>query len=145
FARYHRVALADADEGGRVETSSADWERLALLRARACAGDRELGQRVIRVAETAAYEQGAPEPEALHRMRQRLERELGGEREGRYNVKLGYGGLLDVEFAVQWLQMRFGSDPRVRTTNTFEALQQLHKLGYLGADHYGTLHHGYVF
>lgn len=145
FARYHRVALADADEGGRVETSSADWERLALLRARACAGDRELGQRVIRVAETAAYEQGAPEPEALHRMRQRLERELGGEREGRYNVKLGYGGLLDVEFAVQWLQMRFGGDPRVRTTNTFEALQQLHKLGYLGADHYGTLHHGYVF
>jgi glutamate-ammonia-ligase adenylyltransferase len=145
FARYHRVAFGDGDQLERVETTSADWERLALIRARACAGDRELGRRVIEIAEVAAYEQGPPEPRELHRLRRRLESELGGEREDRYNVKLGYGGLLDIEFAVQWLQMSHGKDPSVRTTNTLDALQRLHEQGYVSDERYATLHQAYVF
>jgi glutamate-ammonia-ligase adenylyltransferase len=145
FARYHRVALGGGENLDRVETSSADWERLALLRARACAGDPNLGRRVIEIAEVAAYEQGPPEPRELHRLRHRLETELGGEREDRYNVKLGYGGLLDIEFAAQWLQMSFGAEREVRTTNTIDALERLHKQGHIGSDRYGVLHQAYVF
>lgn len=145
FARYHRVPLGGGEQLDRVETSSADWERLALLRARACAGDEALGRRVIEIAGVAAYEQGPPEPRELHRLRNRLEVELGGEREDRYNVKLGYGGLLDIEFAVQWLQMRFGSDQGVRSSNTLDALQRLHALGHVGLERYNTLHQAYVF
>ena len=117
-----RVALptANADDsrpGGLG--SCAAWERQALLRARCCAGDRALGARVIEVAHEAAYERGAAPAAEVHHLRGRMERELAREQPGRFDLKLGRGGLLDVEFAIQWLQMRHGQDPAVRTPDTF--------------------------
>ena len=61
----------------------------------------------------------------------RMERELARERAGRWDLKTGVGGLLDVEFAAQWLQMRHGAIARVRTTDTVGALHALHEAGYL--------------
>ncbi len=147
FARYHGVALEAADDGGApsVLSSGAAWERQALLRARAAAGDLELGERVIEVAHVAAYERGAPPAEELHRLRMRMERELARERPGRYDIKTGHGGLLDIEFATQWLQMRYGTDHRVRTTDTLEALEALGTLGYLARRDFETLRDGYLF
>jgi [glutamine synthetase] adenylyltransferase / [glutamine synthetase]-adenylyl-L-tyrosine phosphorylase len=147
FARYHGVRLdrAAGDDGPSVLSSGAAWERQALLRARACAGDLELGARVIAVAEQAAYERGAPPAAEVHRLRLRMERELGRERAGRYDLKTGRGGLLDVEFAAQWLQMRHGKDPRVRTTETLQVLEALGVLGYLGPADFETLRDGYTF
>jgi glutamate-ammonia-ligase adenylyltransferase len=122
FARYQE---------GRSEA----WERQALVKARVCAGDRSLGERVIAVARQAAYERGAPDPESLHRLRVRMERELGGERldrsPARYDLKVGRGAIVDVEFATQWLQMLHGDDLRVRTTETVAALAALEACGYL--------------
>jgi glutamate-ammonia-ligase adenylyltransferase len=148
FARYHGVM----EMRGRPENSSpavlssgAAWERQALLRARVCAGDRELGERVIAVAHIAAYERGAPPVEEMHRLRLRMQHELGRERAGRYDLKSGHGGLLDVEFATQWLQMNFGRDERVRTTDTVSALQALSACGYLEQTAYETLLDGYLF
>lgn len=111
------------------------WERQALIKARACAGDSELGARVVALAQKAAYERGAPEPERLNHMRLRLEAELGHERldrsPARYDLKVGRGGIVDIEFATQWLQMHHGSDPRVRTTETEVALSALETCGLL--------------
>jgi glutamate-ammonia-ligase adenylyltransferase len=125
------------------------WERQALVKARPCAGDPELGARVLAVAHAAAYEQGAPPPERLHHLRTRLERELGRERldraPARYDVKVGRGGLVDVEFATQWLQMRHGKDPRVRTTETQVALGALEACGYLDPATADTLREGWRF
>jgi glutamate-ammonia-ligase adenylyltransferase len=145
FAKYHQAAQ--------------DWERQALLKARACAGDAKLGERVLSIAHAAAYERGAPRPEPMHHLRMRVQRELAGERpevslkasrqpEGhaersRYDLKLGRGGLVDVEFAVQWLQMKHGTDPRVRTTDTESAIEALESCGYLAADLATPLHEGY--
>ena len=67
------------------------------------------------------------------------------EREGRFDLKTGRGGLLDIEFATQWLQMRFGFDRRVRTTDTLQALEALFASGYLFPAHYETLRAGYLF
>jgi len=147
FARYHGVPLAEDDNAGPspVTTSGAAWERQALLRARACAGDRSLGARVIEVAHIAAYERGAPEVEEMHRLRHRMEIELGKERPGRFDLKTGRGGLLDIEFAVQWLQMQHGKDLRVRTTDTVAALEALRERGYLSAQAFETFHDGYHF
>ena len=78
-------------------------------------------------------------------MRLRMEEELGKERPGRYNLKTGYGGLTDVEFAVQLLQMRFGRDPRVRTPDTARALAALEASGYLAARDEAPLSEGYRF
>ena len=155
FARYHRVheleegpanatGATGAPAGEAVSApESHDWERQALLKARACAGDRELGAKVIALAHAAAYERGAPPAERVHHLRMRMERELAGERRGRYDLKLGRGGLVDVEFAVQWLQMKYGRDPRVRTTDTEGALVALETCGYLEPQLAAPLREGY--
>ncbi len=135
FARYHNVPLdheEPEDSAPAVLSSGAAWERQALVRARVCAGDRDLGRRVIEVARVAAYEYGAPPVEEIHHLRMRMERELGRESPpDRYDLKSGRGGLLDIEFATQWLQMCHGRDERVRSPDTMTALEALHKLGHL--------------
>ena len=146
FARYHHVGVRD-DPGDElaVDASGAPWERQALIRARFAAGDEALGAAASEVAHVAAYERGAPPPAELHRLRMRLEKELGRERRGRHDLKLGRGGLADVEFAVQFLQMREGADPRVRTTETDLAIDALAAVGHLRADLAATLRDGYRF
>jgi glutamate-ammonia-ligase adenylyltransferase len=130
------LLVVSVDAFARYQAEQAEsWERQALVKARGCAGDKKLGERVIAIAHEAAYERGAPPPERLHHLRTRMERELAHERrtgEGaRYDVKFGRGGLVDVEFAVQWLQMRHGRDPRVRATETAVALGALEACGYV--------------
>jgi glutamate-ammonia-ligase adenylyltransferase len=147
FARYHRVPLdgVTPHEGPAVLSSGAAWERQALLRARACAGDLRLGRKVIEVAHVAAYEGGAASAEEVHHLRMRMERELGRERPGRHDLKTGRGGLLDVEFAAQWLQMCHGRDRSVRSTETQRALDALVEGGYLSRDAHQTFRAGYRF
>ena len=144
FTRYHQEAAENA------RGQAKEWERQALIKARVCAGDVELGARVMRVAHAAAYERGAPPPEEMHHLRMRMERELAGERQGdgakgraRYDLKLGRGGLVDIEFAAQWLQMKHGNDPRVRTSETAAALDALETCGYLDAQVAASLREGH--
>jgi len=158
----HGLLVVRLDAFARYQEQRAEaWERQALIKARACAGDLELGARVIAIAQHAAYELGAPSPEDLHRMRLRMETELARERRpdvhsdardvdsdapaGRYDLKVGRGGLVDVEFAVQWLQMRHGSDPRVRTQVTALALSALETCGYVDAPSARILRDGWRF
>ena len=148
FSRYHGL-LAEDDPKGASERQAEDWERQALIKARFVAGDRELGDDVMKLAHRAAYDFGAPPQERLHHLRLRMERELGAERrpEGnepaRYDLKVGRGGLVDVEFAVQWLQMKHGADARVRTPDTELALSALEAHGYLEPVHAASLREGY--
>ncbi|HLK35417.1 MAG TPA: bifunctional [glutamate--ammonia ligase]-adenylyl-L-tyrosine phosphorylase/[glutamate--ammonia-ligase] adenylyltransferase, partial [Polyangiaceae bacterium] len=131
------------------EERAESWERQALIKARACAGDSRLGERVVAIAHRAAYERGAPDPESVLRLRARMERELGHERldrpPARYDLKVGRGGIVDVEFAVQWLQMRHGLDPRVRSTETEAALAALEAAGYLERSLAEALREGWRF
>lgn len=144
FARYHGVLLT-SEPGPQVQSSGAPWERQALIRARALAGDPVLLARAIEVAERAAYESGAPPVEEMHRLRKRMENELGRERPGRYDLKTGRGGLLDIEFCAQWLQMKYGNDSRVRTPDTSEALDALARQGHLPQPEFEILREGYSF
>jgi glutamate-ammonia-ligase adenylyltransferase len=147
FARYHGQGDVAA-EGEGPPRRAATWERLALLRARVCAGDPELGVQAIRIAERTAYD-GAAQPAVLarelHHVRVRMERELGSERQGRYDLKFGRGGLTDVEFCVELLQMVHGADPRVRTTETLRAIFALARAGHLAPEHEEVLREGYIF
>jgi glutamate-ammonia-ligase adenylyltransferase len=131
------------------EKKAEPWERQALVKARFCAGDAELGARVMRIAERAAYEHDAPPVDRLHHLRIRMQNELTRERldksPARYDLKLGRGALVDVEFATQWLQMKHGGDPRVRTQDTERAIAALETCGYLDASLAGPLAEGYRF
>jgi glutamate-ammonia-ligase adenylyltransferase len=146
FARYHSVPPPGAvAKAASVGSSGASWERQALLRARFCAGDPELGARALRVAEQAAYGGKPPDPLEIHHLRKRMEHELARERDDRFDLKAGRGGLFDVEFAVQFLQMRHGADTRVRTPDIAEALEALAALGFVRAADYEALREGYRF
>ncbi|MSP23722.1 MAG: bifunctional [glutamate--ammonia ligase]-adenylyl-L-tyrosine phosphorylase/[glutamate--ammonia-ligase] adenylyltransferase [Myxococcales bacterium] len=144
FARYHTERHDTEPTGERAAT----WERLALLRARIAAGDRELGARMLESAHRAAYERGGDARAIaadVHHLRERMERELGREREGRFDVKVGRGGLVDIELGVQLLQLRHGGDARVRTTDTGTAIDALAAIGALDDEDAHTLRDGYAF
>lgn len=144
FSRYHGERTREGS-GPSVQSSGAAWERQALIRARVCAGDRELAMRALVVATRAAYEGGAPPADEVHRLRMRMEQELARERAGRYDLKTGRGGLLDIEFATQWLQMKHGRDPRIRTPDTAQALEALHASRYVERADFETLREAYAF
>jgi glutamate-ammonia-ligase adenylyltransferase len=146
FASYH--GLRETEDGAKRPAGfggGSAWERQALIRARFCAGDAALGARVMAIATLAAYEGGPPVPEEMHRLRLRMERELGRERATRRELKVGRGGLLDIEFLTQWLQMKHGGDERVRAPDTGEALEALTAHGYLARPDYEVLRDAYRF
>ena len=124
------------------------WEHQALLRARPVAGDRELGRRLVEVAESHAYPED-PSGLALpmRRMKARLEKERIPRRiPAERHLKLGPGGLSDVEWTVQLkLQEHGGRDLGLRTPGTMEALDLLQDAGLLEHRDVEWLRDGYRF
>jgi [glutamine synthetase] adenylyltransferase / [glutamine synthetase]-adenylyl-L-tyrosine phosphorylase len=110
------------------------WEFQALLKARPAAGDRELGDRYA-VAVAPLVWQAAQRDnfvEDVQAMRRRVVATLPKNMAGR-ELKLGPGGLRDIEFAVQLLQLVHGSaDDRLRVPGTLPALKALADGGYVG-------------
>jgi glutamate-ammonia-ligase adenylyltransferase len=115
------------------------------VRLRPCAGDLRLGAAVTEIAHIAAYERGAPDRKEFLRIRARMEQELAKEREGRYDPKVGRGGLVDIELGVQWLQMEHGQDKSVRTTELTPAIDALENKGALKSSMATTFRDGYRF
>lgn len=123
------------------------WEFQALLKSRPVAGDILLGQRYLEG--TAPLVWAAVERENFvedaQAMRRRVEGTVVGRDEGR-QLKLGRGGLRDVEFTVQLLQLVHGrTDPTLRSRNTLEALGALARGGYVGRDDATELAECYQF
>ena len=110
------------------------WEFQALLKARPVAGDLELGSELVRRAEPFVYPQDL-DPGVIaevRRMKGRVESKPEVVRHGDRQVKLGPGGLRDIEFAVQLLQLVHGrADPSLRETGTLPALAALAEGGYV--------------
>ncbi|GGJ84611.1 glutamate-ammonia-ligase adenylyltransferase [Pilimelia anulata] len=112
------------------------WEAQALLRARPVAGDAGLGERFIALADGIRYPDGGLSPEQLveiRRIKARVETErLPRGADPATHTKLGRGGLADVEWAVQILQLRHGArHAGLRTTGTVAALAAARAAGLL--------------
>jgi glutamate-ammonia-ligase adenylyltransferase len=135
FQRYH-------------EAAAQLWERQALLRCRFVAGDREFGKKVEEMVKGFIHDRPLPEgaAEEIHRLRMRMEVELGRESEDRLNLKVGRGGVVDVEFAVQYLQLLHGGAvPSVRARGTMRALYELQRAGIVTLEQFKVLDGGYRF
>ncbi|HET6627649.1 MAG TPA: bifunctional [glutamine synthetase] adenylyltransferase/[glutamine synthetase]-adenylyl-L-tyrosine phosphorylase [Nocardioidaceae bacterium] len=123
------------------------WEFQALLKARPVAGDLELGRayhdRITPMVWSAAEREGfVPEVQA---MRRRVLEHIPAHHAER-QIKLGSGGLRDVEFAVQLLQLVHGrSDPSLRSPATLSALADLTRGGYVGREDGAALDAAYKF
>ncbi|MFJ2955773.1 bifunctional [glutamine synthetase] adenylyltransferase/[glutamine synthetase]-adenylyl-L-tyrosine phosphorylase [Streptomyces sp. NPDC087270] len=115
---------------------SLGWESQALLRARPVAGDLELGERFIALIDPLRYPEDGLEEEAVREIR-RLKARMESERMPRgadrtTHAKLGRGGLSDVEWTVQLLQLQHGARlPSLRTTGTRDALAAAHAEGLI--------------
>jgi glutamate-ammonia-ligase adenylyltransferase len=124
------------------------WERQTLTRTRLILGDAALARRVRRVLRELVY--GRPLPggtmKEISDVRARMEVELAQETAERWHVKLGRGGLVDVEFLAQALQLLHGAKhPEVRSPSTRGALAGLARAGVLPAGHAKTLRDQYRF
>jgi glutamate-ammonia-ligase adenylyltransferase len=117
---------------------SLGWESQALLRARPVAGDPGLGERFIALVDPLRYPGGGLDDEAVREIR-RLKARMESERIPRgadrtTHAKLGRGGLSDVEWTVQLIQLQHAAQlPSLRTTGTREALAAAHAAGLISA------------
>ncbi len=110
------------------------WEFQALLKARPLAGDPELGAEYIAAVQPKVFSSAARENfvDSVQRMRERVMEHIDPE-DAPYQLKLGSGGLRDIEFTVQLLQLVHGlTDPSLRTRGTLESLDALVEGGYIG-------------
>nr|WP_189179821.1 bifunctional [glutamine synthetase] adenylyltransferase/[glutamine synthetase]-adenylyl-L-tyrosine phosphorylase [Microbispora rosea] len=123
------------------------WEFQALLKARPVAGDLELGHQYVAAVNELVW-QAAARPnfvEDVQAMRRRVEAHVSAGEADR-QIKLGPGGLRDIEFAVQLLQLVHGrSDPLLRRRATLSALAALSRGGYVGRDDAKALAEAYTF
>lgn len=123
------------------------WEFQALLKARPVAGDVELGQRYAELIAPMVWSAAEREDFVadVQRMRRRVERHVPTEIVDR-ELKLGRGGLRDVEFAVQLLQLVHGRvDHTLRSSSTVDALEALGAGGYVGRVDAAELRESYEF
>ncbi len=96
------------------------WEFQALLKARPIAGDAELGEAYVRAVQPKIWTSAARENfvDSVQRMRERVTEHIPAA-EVPYQIKLGPGGIRDIEFTVQLLQLVHGlSDDRIRQRGT---------------------------
>lgn len=136
-----------ASHRGYYERWAQTWEFQALLKARPVAGDLALGRAYVDALAPMVWR--AAEREGFvtdtQAMRRRVLEHIPA-READRQLKLGAGGLRDVEFAVQLLQLVHGrADPSIRSGATLSALADLTRGGYVGREDGEALHEAYGF
>lgn len=112
------------------------WEFQALLKARPLAGDEDLGERYVAAVQPRVWASAARENfvDSVQRMRERVTEHIPADEVAR-QLKLGPGGIRDIEFTVQLLQLVHGaSDERIRERSTLDALDALVSQGYIGRE-----------
>lgn len=139
------------------ESMGQNWERAAMIKARPIAGDIALGHRFLEAIRPFIWRRGLDFAAVadIHAMKQRINvvRNAALGRSGSpvtriagHNVKLGEGGIREIEFLVQTLQMVWGGrDPTLRQKSTLQAARRLAEAGHLAADTCERLTESYRF
>lgn len=123
-------------------------DRLALIKARAVAGDLEVGRRFVQSVQDFVFRRylDFAAVEEIRWIKQRSDRSLRQSGEQIRNIKLGFGGIREVEFFTQSFQILYaGQFPALRTPNTLEALRQLVDAGFVTFQDFQALSKAYIF
>jgi len=128
------------------EHQARPWEVQALLKARAVGGDPSLCARFAALARNVILKRAAEiKKEDINAMREKIMEERSREPEG-IDIKLGPGGMEDIEFFVQWLQLSHaGRAPRVLVQDTLAAISRLMKGRVLERRAGAALTEGYLY
>jgi glutamate-ammonia-ligase adenylyltransferase len=143
LTEFRRYFITQLDSSSHPEGGAQLWERQALTRARVVHGDPEFAREVMAAVAEGAYglEWRPQIVEEMQAMRERLQCSRPPA-----NLKRGPGGLADVEFLVQMLQIKYGRTlPALRDPNTWRTLEALQACGLLSTEEYGDLVAGYNF
>jgi glutamate-ammonia-ligase adenylyltransferase len=127
------------------ERWAKSWEFQALLKARAIAGDEQLGAAYVDAVQPKVWTSGARENfvDSVQRMRERVTEHIPAD-DVPYQLKLGPGGIRDIEFTVQLLQLVHGlTDESIRQRGTLDALDALVNRGYIGRTEASAFAHDY--
>jgi glutamate-ammonia-ligase adenylyltransferase len=124
------------------------WERIALIKARGIAGSRELAYDFLRLHQSFIYPKSATPDllEEIANIKHRIERDVVGPERLERDVKLGRGGIRDIEFIVQTLQLIHGArNPFLQEPSMLKALRALRELDLLPRDEVLALDTAYRF
>ncbi len=142
------------------DTFGRTWERQALIKVRPVAGDPQLGETFMRLIEPFVYRKylSFSEINEIKALKRRIEQKAGragapylapppeGRGAGWGEVKTGHGGIRDIEFSIQFLQLLNGGDlPEVRQRNTLLAMEALERVGCLTDQEYHILEDAYRY
>ncbi|MEW6236376.1 MAG: bifunctional [glutamate--ammonia ligase]-adenylyl-L-tyrosine phosphorylase/[glutamate--ammonia-ligase] adenylyltransferase [Candidatus Omnitrophota bacterium] len=129
-----------------------NWERQALLKARAIAGDADIGRQFMSVITPFTYRKYVDEVEiadvllSIDRMRNKYLSQLASPEEKANDFKNGYGGIRDIEFFVQAVQMLYGGQyPEIKLAGTLLSLKRMHESHLLHSKDFGPLDAAYRF
>ncbi len=142
LARSLGSTLAYYDSMGRT------WERQALIKIRPVAGDMALGQRFLQAVEPFVYRKylSFAEINEIKAIKRRIEHKTSQAGASGTEVKTGRGGIRDIEFTIQFLQLLNGGElPQVRQRNTLLGLSALERVGCLTDQEYRVLEDAYRF
>ncbi|WP_435016473.1 bifunctional [glutamate--ammonia ligase]-adenylyl-L-tyrosine phosphorylase/[glutamate--ammonia-ligase] adenylyltransferase [Tundrisphaera sp. TA3] len=142
------LARSLASTLGYYQNTGRTWERQALIKCRPIAGDIDLGDDFLAAITPFVYRRylGAAEIAEIKAMKRRIEQRTVSAGTSGVEVKTGRGGIRDVEFVVQFLQLLHGGEfPEVRHANTLVALSKLEIVGCLTAEERGIMVDTYRF
>jgi len=117
-----------------LDTAGRTWERQAWIKGRVAAGDRELGEQLLAGLEPWVYRRWLSRADisGIKALKRRIEQRARREGADLHDIKVGRGGIRDIEYTIQFLQLLNGGDtPEIRTGNTLEAIRRLAVAGGL--------------
>ncbi len=121
-------------------------ERQAMLKARPIAGEIERAKQFLQQIKPVLYSDAIQARSQIRKLKERIERQLTRKKGMAGNVKLAPGGIRDIEFIVQSLQLEAGQDnPKLHTGNTLDAISVLIETGALSHDEAMDLREAYKF
>ena len=145
----HSVAVVGRDELVQyLETQGRTWHRQLLLKARTIAGDKPFGDEFLQDMEPWVFQRYLTRADIaeLKALKRRIEKRSHRSGADDRNVVSGRGGMLDVEFVIQFLQLLNGGDAReIREANTLLAIEQLAAMACINSDERQILADGYDF
>ncbi|MFY9268470.1 MAG: hypothetical protein WAO55_01840 [Candidatus Manganitrophaceae bacterium] len=124
------------------------WERLSLLKAWPVGGDRALGRRFLKEAASFLYGKpsGSKELEEIKRVKGRIDEKMEASQQTARHVKLGRGGIREIEFLIQSMQLCLGrKTAALRERNSLRALRKLQRHRALSLEEHDLLRNAYLF
>ena len=128
------------------EASNEAWERFAWLRARIIGGDRKLGEDLLERLQPFIYLRSLGSDDLIRFIKIKNDMSVQRARSGSWNVKLGNGGIRDIEFFIQMLQIvNATSHSDLKTTSTLKLIDLLTTKGFFSREEGGDIYESYIF